>query len=389
MNVAISTTRPFHAPMLANALIAHGAAVTMYTSAPRRFFRQMDASVRLRLVPSALQVGMHLFHWQPSPNILHLDSAVYDHEAAMLLRPADIFIGWATASLASGRKAKRRGSRFVLDRACPHVDFQRQTVGAEASKTGSTWKPEPAWFRDRQLAEYEEADTIIAPSEYTRRTFPDHLRKKTIKAPLLGRCTFPENVSYQRNPVFTVGAVGGQPLRKGYLYLLKAWKKLNLPNARLIIRSDFTGHPVLEELVCSMPTVEVIGYVPDIADFYRKCDLFILPSVDDGFGMALYEAMANGLPCIATTHCGASELLTSSKDSIIVEPMNADQIASAVLSFYESEEYRLQIAMAGRASLRTLMPDGRSPLYQESIGLLLQHAGTSDSSLAMHSLTTR
>lgn len=288
----------------------------------------------------------------------------------MLLGPADIFIGWATASLASGRKAKRRGSRFVLDRACPHVDFQQQTVGAEASKTGSTWKPEPAWFRDRQLAEYEEADTIITPSEYTRRTFPDHLRKKTIKAPLLGRCTFPENVSYQRNPVFTVGAVGGQPLRKGYLYLLQAWKKLNLPNARLIIRSDFTGHPVLEELVRSMPTVEVIGYVPDIADFYRKCDLFILPSVDDGFGMALYEAMAHGLPCIATTHCGSSELLTSGRDSLIVDPCSSDQLAEAIESLFNSEELRQEIAREGRATVGRLTSDG-TPAYRNAIGELL------------------
>jgi glycosyltransferase involved in cell wall biosynthesis len=371
MNVAISTTRPFHAPLLANTLIAHHASVTMYSSAPRRFFRRMDPSVRMRMVPSIFQVGMHALHWRLSPNLLHLDSALYDHTAAVRLGQEDMFIGWATAALASGRKAKRRGARFVLDRACPHVDFQQRIVGGEAEKAGAPWEEEPAWFRDRQLAEYEEADAILAPSDYTRRTFPEHLQAKIIKAPLLGRCAFPDAVSYERNPVFTVGTVGGEPLRKGYLYLLEAWKKLGLPNAKLLIRSDFSGYPKLQELAGSMPSIELVGYVPDIADFYRKCDVFVLPSVDDGFGMALYEAMANGVPSIATTHCGSSEMLTSGRDSLIVEPMDTDQLAQAILSLYEAEQFRQEIARAGRAAIQKIIGGASTPTYSEAIAELL------------------
>ena len=389
MNVAISTTRPFHAPLLANALVAHGASVTMYSSAPRRFFRKMDPGVHMRLVPSILQVGMHAFHWRLSANLLHLDSAMYDHTAALLLSPDNMFIGWATAALATGRKAKQHGARFVLDRACPHVDFQQRVVGAEADKVGIKWQPEPAWFRDRQLAEYAEADTILAPSEYTRNTFPDELRPKVLKAPLLGRCNFPADVSFDRNSTFTVGVVGGQPLRKGYLYLLEAWKKLALPNAKLLIRSDFDGYPRLKELADAQPSVELIGYVPDIVDFYARCDLFILPSIDDGFGMALFEAMAYGLPCIATTHCGSSELLTSGHDSIIVQPFSSDQLADAILLLYESEDFRQQIARNGRSTIKALMPDGRSPLYDDCIGSLVASSRTESPGVDMKPLPSR
>ena len=153
------------------------------------------------------------------------------------------------AALQSGRKARKNGATFVLDRACPHVDFQQSIVSKEAEKagamTGTAWQPEPEWFHERQLAEYQEADFILVPSEYSRRTFSQELQSKIIKAPLLGRCRFPETVSFERNATFTVGAVGGQALRKGYLYLLQAWKSLALPNAKLLIRGDFTGYPVL------------------------------------------------------------------------------------------------------------------------------------------------
>jgi glycosyltransferase involved in cell wall biosynthesis len=383
MNVAISTTRPFHAPLLANALIAHQARVTMYSSAPRRFFRRMDPGVRIRLVPSVMQVGMHALHWRPSSNLLHLDSALYDCTAAALLHPEDMFIGWATSSLTSGRKAKRNGARYVLDRACPHVDFQQRIVGAEAEKVGARWQRQPAWFHARQLAEYEEADAILAPSEYTRRTFPDHLRNKVVKAPLLGRCDFPADVSYDRNPIFTVGAVGGQPLRKGYLYLLEAWKKLALPNAKLIIRSDFSGYPVLQELVASQPSIEVIGYIPNIDDFYRQCDAFVLPSVDDGFGMALYEAMAHGVASIATTNCGSSELLASGEDCLIVQPFSADQIAEALILLFENDALRRGVAEKGRAKVQSMVKNDASPVYNEAIGRLIRQFDPSGSFVAV------
>ena len=242
MQVAVSTTRPFHSALLANALVKHGERVRIYSSAPRRYFRRLDASVPIKLVPSLLQTGMHFLHISPSQMMLNADSWLYDHSVAAVIRPSlgrdDLFIGWATASLATARAAKHRGARFVLDRACPHVDFQQQIVQEESAKLGIPYHPQPAWFRDRQLAEYVEAEYILAPSEYTRATFPETMRGKIIKAPLFGRCAFPTQTHPERHTVFTVGVVGGDPVRKGYLYLLDAWERLAFKNARLLIRSD-------------------------------------------------------------------------------------------------------------------------------------------------------
>ncbi len=373
MQVAISTTRPFHSALLANALLKHSAGVRIYSSAPRRFFRGLGDAANLTLVPSVLQTAMYFLRLNLPSNVLHADSWMYDRSVAAVLKPADLFIGWATASLASGRAAKRRGGHFVLDRACPHVDAQQSIVRSEAALAGAHFTPEPAWFHDRQLAEYQEAERILVPSDYSGRSFPQHLQPKLIKAPLFGRCGFPSDVQLDRNPVFTVGVVGGDPLRKGYLYLLKAWQKLALPNARLLIRSsaDFAQYPVLQALLKQLPNVDLLGYVPDINDFYRKCDVFVLPSVDDGFGMALFEAMANAVPCIATTHCGSSELLTSGRDGLVVDPFSEDQLAAAILSFYDSEEYRRTLALAGRQTVAFLGKGDSSPLYDDAIRSLL------------------
>jgi glycosyltransferase involved in cell wall biosynthesis len=373
MQVAVSTTRPFHSAMLANALVKQGASVRIYSSAPRRYFGRLDSSVTMTLVPSALQTAMHFLQLPAGPAALNADSWLYDHSVAAVIRPGDLFIGWATASIASGRAAKRRGARFALDRACPHVDFQQTIVETESEKLGVRYDRQPAWFRDRQLAEYEEAERILVPSEYTRTTFPEEIRGKTVKAPLFGRCRFPEQTHPERHSDFTVGVVGGDPVRKGYLYLLDAWERLALPQARLLIRTDanLARYPALRERLSRLSNVETIGYVPDINDFYQRCDVFVLPSVDDGFGMAVFEAMANEVPCIATTHCGSSELLTPGRDGIVVSPFNAELLAEALLSLYQQEDLRRSLASAARTTAAALGGHDSSPLYDAAVAGLL------------------
>jgi glycosyltransferase involved in cell wall biosynthesis len=262
----------------------------------------------------------------------------------------------------------------VLDRACPYCDFQQALVRREAERVGVEFTPQPAWFRDRQLEEYALADAIIVPSTYTARTFPSELQHKLVRAPLLGRTKEAEGPRTERNEVFTVGVVGGSPLRKGYLYLLKAWKKLALPNAKLVIRSGggFAGFPALEALIKEMPNVELIGYVPDIADFYRRCDVFVLPSVDDGFGMALVEAMSNYVPCVASSNCGASEFITSGRDGIVVEPASEDQLADAILRLYQSEDLRREMGAAAAATARAV---AASRQYDLAIDSLMSRLG--------------
>ena len=377
MRVTVSTTRPFHSALLSNALVKHGAHVRIYSSAPRRYFRRLDPSVGITLVPSLLQTAMHFMRVNVSSAALNRDSWLYDHSVAAIIRPGDLFVGWATASLITARAARRRGARFVLDRACPHVDFQQSIVERESEMLGVPYEPQPAWFRERQLAEYAEAEHILAPSEYTRATFADELQKKIIKAPLFGRCRFPEQTHSERHAEFTVGVVGGDPLRKGYAYLLDAWRKLALPQSRLLIRSDadFSHFPGLKERMAGLDNVELVSYVPDINDFYQRCDAFVLPSVDDGFGMALFEAMANGVPCIATTHCGASELLTPGRDGIVVPPFDADLLAEAILSLYRQEELRRSLGSAARATAAALGRNDSSPLYDAAIGTLLETEG--------------
>ena len=167
--------------------------------------------------------------------------------------------------------------------------------------------------------------------------------------------------------------MGGQPLRKGFLYLLQAWKQLQLPNARLLLRTDapLDRSPVLRGLLRELPNVEIVRYVENMSDFYRRCDAFVFPTIDDGFGMALLEAMAHGLPAITTTHCGAAELFTPDKDLIVVPAQNAENLASAMQSLYSSAETRACLRSNALDSLRRIEGDGTYHLYSKTLDQIL------------------
>ena len=373
MKVIIATGRQAHYQLPANALVRRGFDVCLYTATPRSRMRNFDAAVTNRWIPAPVAIFSGLTHIKTPLVLDELDSTLFDHWSAKVLDNCDLVLGASTSSLATCKAAQRMGATFVLDRACPDIRVQQQMMVEEARKVGGTFRRNSKWFIDRQVEEYEKADFILSPSDYSRRSFPDHLRKKVVLAPLYGRSKVARRAARSLGSTFVLGCVGGQPLRKGYLYLLQAWKELALPNAKLKIRTGdaIFRYPLLKHLMSELPNVELISYVPDISTFYAECDAFILPSVDDGFGMALFEAVANGVPSVATRNCGASELLEGERDCLLIDAFSVEQIKEAVLRLYESNDLRERLSRSGPVAVEALQEGGLPRPYEDGVDQLL------------------
>lgn len=371
MTITLSAHRPFHFVQLANALVSFADPVRLYSSAPRRFFRGLNSSVDLHFAPSPILLASHVFPELITGRAIELDTWFYDQMIASLLPKTDLFFGLATRALRSAKAAKRQGGKFVLDRACPHVHVQQGLLRREAVCAGFHFRPQPDWLIERQLEEYALADAILVPSNYTRRSFPAGLQSKLVLAPLLGRISIAPVLPRKANPVFTVGVLGNSPLRKGYLYLLRAWKRLALPNAQLLIRcaGGFAAYPALQKLLNELPHVKLLPYISDLSAFYLGLDAFVLPSVDDGFGMALFEALGAGIPVVATHACGAAELLTDGVDSLLVSAADEDAMAEAILRLYESEDLRRALGQNGAATATRVHDTG---VYENAVHALVQ-----------------
>ena len=261
-------------------------------------------------------------------------------------KKAAVVHGWATFSLESGKRAKRNGGFYFLDRACPHIEFQNQLLDEEASHLGMTFTKSSNAFVDRALEEYDACDKIVLPSDYSLNSFLSRgfPKEKLIKAPLSSNFQPKLIGTYNSKPkdaLFVVGFVGGNILRKGLIYLIHAWQNLKLNNAVLklkISQKELERIPHLLSKINSDPSIEIIGYIQDMETFYRQCDVFCLPSIDDGFGMVVFEAMGCGVPVIASKNAGATEMLSNQHCSDVVEPRNAVQITEAIYKYYADRE---------------------------------------------------
>jgi glycosyltransferase involved in cell wall biosynthesis len=378
VKIVIATGRQAHYRLPANAFVRRGWDVSLYSATPRSRMRGFDPGVRSRWIPAPVALFSGLAHTRTPLVLDELDSTLFDRWAAAALQECKLLLGASTSSLATGKAAQRMGATFVLDRACPDIRVQQRLMVEEARKAGGRFRTNSPWFIERQVEEYETADFILAPSEYSRRSYPEHLREKVVLAPLYGRSEVSPRVLKPAGSPFILGMVGGGPLRKGSLYLLQAWKELALPNAQLKIRTsaEIYTYPLLKQLIAEQSNVSVISYIPDISMFYAECDAFILPSVDDGFGMALFEALANGAPSIATRNCGASELLVPERDCLLIDAFSVEQIKEAVLRLYESRELRERLEASGPAAVAALQQDGVARPYEEGVDRLLRAVAT-------------
>lgn len=144
--------------------------------------------------------------------------------------------------------------------------------------------------------------------------------------------------------------------RKGLKYLIEAVAKLipHYPELRLKIMGDGEARPSLEALVRAKgleSKIQFLGRVPreETAPHYQEASLFVLPSLNEGMSNAMLEALASGLPIIATPTGGTAELVTEGKNGLIVPEKSADALAQAIEVFLKNKHLITEYGVASRA----------------------------------------
>jgi len=177
-------------------------------------------------------------------------------------------------------------------------------------------------FQTRRELEWEIADIIIANSNYTKKALLNQGvdAKKIIVIPgaYLGPYYPPEKREYNFNYPLRVLWVGRVDLAKGIQYLIEAIRELDDKKYVFFIVGDlFINKKILSRLP---KNVFIIGEVPysSVSSFYRSCDIFVSPTLSDGFPMATLEAMAHSLPVLTTNNCGIE--IENGKEGIIIRP---------------------------------------------------------------------
>jgi glycosyltransferase involved in cell wall biosynthesis len=256
--------------------------------------------------------------------------------------PADaIVFAYDTGALELFEWCRERGIRCVLDQMDPNrVEAERVREEAERwpGWAAQTTKIPEEYFQRREQ-EWALADRIIVNSEWSRKALVKQgvAPEKLVVVPLayemaderweMGTPLTP-NSDLQPSNTFRVLFLGQVILRKGIQYLMEAARKLEKEN----IQFDVVGPVgISKDAVASAPG-NMIFHGPAIRDeaasWYRKSDLFVLPTLSDGFGITQLEAMSHGLPVVTTPCCG--DVVSDGMDGFIVPPQDAGALAKTI-----------------------------------------------------------
>ena len=149
----------------------------------------------------------------------------------------------------------------------------------------------------------------------------------------------------------TIIYVGSLISLKGVNYLIKAIDIVNkkYKNIRLLIIGEGEDRIILENMVKDLQLDNVVkftGLIPntELPNYLQMGDIFVLPSLSEGFPNVLLEAMAAGLPIISTNVCGLSEIIKDGENGYLVDPRNHEILAEKILFLVQNPKIQERIS---------------------------------------------
>ncbi len=154
-----------------------------------------------------------------------------------------------------------------------------------------------------------------------------------------------------------LGTAGRLVELKGIEYLLRAAAALRseFPALRVEIAGTGPQREKLEEAVMHAGLeghVGFLGWIDDLPSLLSRWDIFVMPSLEEGFPIAALDAMAAGLPVVATAVGGVPELIEDGKTGCLVPPRDAEALASRLRFLICNPELRASMGTAGYARVR-------------------------------------
>lgn len=311
-----------------------------------------------RALPELVRAKAHLLPWREAGRMLtsRLDvpfltrhehgifsiDAVYrslDHAVARRVATLDTIsavYAYEDGAAETFRAARERGMRCIYDLPIGYWRAAHALYAEERERepqwavtlTGTLDSPEKLARKDEELAA---ADVVMVASSFTRKTIesapcpPKPVHVIPYGAPLPGPlASLKPAASGGKLKVLFVGSLGQ---RKGLSYLLEAVAQL--PHA---VELTLVGTKTVENCAPLNAAVARHRWIPslphdEILREMSRADVFVFPSLFEGFGLVLLEAMSQGLPIIATAHTAAPDLITEGESGFIVPIRSAQAIA--------------------------------------------------------------
>jgi len=329
------------------------------------------AQAREIAVVAALRFGLpevvigELFRWR---------NQAFAAAVAHLLRPLDTgLIIPSSAALRPLQESRRLGIHSWLDCPTAHHRYAARLLHEEMELqpdfAATMQYPASTPALARQLeGEIAAADDLIVLSNFQARTFADEgVQASRIHVLPLGvdvELFRPANRT--RDGTFTIGFVGQLTQRKGISYLLAAFEALRPAGSRLLM----VGRPVGSQRPWLRRGVEHHGPVArwKLPPFYQQMDVFVLPSLVEGFPQTALEAMACGVPVIVSENTFGTDVVIDGYNGYVVPIRDVDAIVDHLRVLADDESLRSALATNARATAEQFTWNAFSRRLLELVG---------------------
>lgn len=251
-----------------------------------------------------------------SMRAIALHDAVVAWRLKRLAGRIDVVHAWPLGALRTLKVARELGIPAVLERPNANTRFAYYVVRQECNRLGISLPPghehayNPEVLRIEE-EEYQLADGLLCPSDFVRQTFLDRgFAPSKLLRHQYGfddRTYFPVSEPRDASQGITMIFAGGCAPRKGLHYALEAW--LRSPGREcgtfLIAGAFVPGYAEKLSSMLSHPSVRVLGHRNDIPELMRKCDLLVLPSIEEGSALVTHEARGSGCVLLVSEAAGA------------------------------------------------------------------------------------
>jgi glycosyltransferase involved in cell wall biosynthesis len=272
-----------------------------------------------------------------------------------------IFIGWSGMSLQSIRAAKKLGMITIVERGSSHIMVQDKILREEYRKFGIEFSV-PQAIQKKEMDEYREADFISIPSYFVRDSFLEQGIEpgKLFMNPYGTSAGFNmagQDIKRNEQRKFRILYVGSISVRKGLIYLFEALSKLNIPDHEYEVWFIGEAEPALKSAIQknTKSNWKWWGRIDHykLPEYIRQCDVGVQPSLEEGLSMVIPQIMGCGIPVIASTHSGGSNIIFDGVNGFIVPIRDPAAIAKKIeFLFFQPDSLKLMKEKAG-SSVRT------------------------------------
>lgn len=356
MKIAIITYGKFHSFELARELINKGLFVKIFSSYPwfiakkYGFFKKNYNSF---FIIQALDIiSRRKFSHTLKSIFAKLVIKFY-------LKEYDYFILWSDTPNFLTKEIKKRYKKsiIIIERHSAHIIEQNKLLKNEYKKNSLEFSISRKDI-DNELINYKLSNFISVPSNFVARTFilNNVDRKKLFINPLGCDMEIFKKVN-KNDKKFRIISCGLASIQKGTPYLIEAVKNLS---SKIDIEFWHLGR-VSNELK------NIVNNTPDniifkggisknrLYQYYSQGSIFVLPSIQDGFGMVILEAMSCGLPVICSENTGVIDILSENyKEGIVLKPADIKSLEEAILHLYNNPETLKQMSLDAKRRVNNL-----------------------------------